>query len=305
MNNANILFLNSTDQNEIQTLEQEVKRKVKTVFGTVVYNTALKYKTDFINSVNAQTADDFNILIINDDVSTYELNTIKQNISYNTEIISKPRSMSIAETRVFLIEQAKCRGYDLLILGDFDDVFQENRISAIINHFHDDYGFYYNTLCTMDGTAVFKELPEICEDISDILQGNFLGLSTTALNLTKLENAFIHSLYECNIPIFDWYLYARLLLNGKRGLYVKETVTFYRIHENNIAGILTKNDVNIKKEILVKLNLYLLLKKYFPLIEKLYWQYYDLQNENYELYVNPRPKGFWWNNLQINNWEEK
>lgn len=285
--------------------KDKYKDDIKVIFGTVIYNAALKYKTDFIRSINGQTADNFEVLIINDDVSSYELDDIQEKLMYTTKIVQKSHEMSIAELRVFLIEQAKNKGCDLLILGDFDDTFHEKRISSILDHFCNNYGFYYNTLCTMDGIPVFKELPDICEDISYIQQGNFLGLSITALNMTEISEKFIHSLYECNIPIFDWYLYARLLLDGKKGVYVKEAITYYRIHENNIAGILEKNEVNIKKEIEIKINLYSLLKKYSPQIEKLYWRYLNLRNENYKQYINLKQKGFWWNNLQINNWEEK
>lgn len=286
-------------------MECQPQKNIKTLFGTVIYDAALKYKDEFINSINAQTTDSFELLIINDNVSVKEINSIKQKILCKTEIIQKPREMSIAELRVFLIEQAKKKNCQLLVLGDFDDTFQENRIASIQNHFCSKFEFYYNNLCTMDNVNVFKYLPETCEDISCILERNFLGLSTTALNLEKLSDSFIHSLYECDIPVFDWYLFLRLLLSGKKGLYIKSTATFYRIHENNIAGLLEKNEANLKKELQIKLKLYSLLSKYSPLIDQIYKKYTCIQTEAYISYINPNIKGFWWNNIQIYNREDK
>lgn len=287
-----------------QPQKNKNENNIKTMFGTVIYNAALKYKDDFINSINAQIADDFEVLIINDDVAVQEMNSIQQRILHKTKIVQKPNEMSIAELRVFLIEQAKKNGCQLLILGDFDDTFQENRISSIRNHFCMAYGFYYNNLCTMDRSNVFKWLPETCENVSCILEGNFLGLSTTALNLDAFSEDFINSLYECNIPIFDWYLFLRLLLYKKKGLYIKNTTTFYRIHENNIAGILKKDEISLKKELQLKLKLYSLLRKYSPQIETIYKKYKEIEKDNYESYINPNTKGFWWNNFQIYNKED-
>lgn len=272
---------------------------MRVVFGTVMYEAAWMYKDEFISSLNHQVNCEFDVVVINDDVCEEKTGELKRLSNRNIEIISKPYQMSIAELRVFLLSKCKSLGYDLLILGDFDDIFDEQRVGSTIKRYSEKYGFYYNPLFTLDKHSVFDKLPKTLNTYEDILEYNILGLSNTAINLNMIDNTFIESLKEGETSIFDWYLYTRLLINGLKGVLVEDTRTYYRIHENNIAGLEQRNEESIKKEIAVKREHYSLLKNYTPLLEKRYNQYAEVSEEDCLNYLNNQSMGYWWNKIHL------
>jgi len=271
---------------------------MKVLFGTVVYNSAWKYRQEFIDSLNAQADCEFDILVINDNVEKSEIKDLTEKATRKITVIHKPHPMSIAELRVFLLFTAKSMGYDLLILGDFDDVFSKNRVSCTIQQYSSDYAIYYNSLYTFQNQAVFHNLPDTLDGYTDILEYNVLGLSNTAINLNMLDINFIASLSEGNTIVFDWYLYSRLLLDGMKAKLVKKAITYYRIHENNIAGSATADEANILKEIEIKIKHYNLLKKYNPVFSKKSNQYKAILKNNYLQYLSRENNGYWWSKIK-------
>lgn len=272
---------------------------MRVAFGTVIYETAWVYKDEFISSLNHQVNCEFDLIIINDDLCEKKTDELEKLSNRNIKIISKPYQMSIAELRIFLLLKSKSLGYDLLILGDFDDIFDSKRVGAIIKKYSEKYGFYYNPLFTLDKHNVFDKLPPSLNTYKDILEYNILGLSNTAINLNMIDNTFIESLKEGNTSIFDWYLYTRLLLRGIRGVLVEEARTYYRIHENNIAGLEQRNEENIKKEIAVKREHYYLLKNYTALLEEKYKQYIGVTEDECLNHLNKQSMGYWWNKIHL------
>lgn len=268
------------------------------IFGTVVYQAAYQYCEEFIRSLNSQTTLNYKLLVINDDLSDKQTEQLKQNCNMECIVIQSPKGLSIAELRCYLIFKAKEMNGDLLILGDFDDTFAENRVSNIVQKYKEkeDVGFFFHQLKDFDGKEVFLELPQEINDYKMILEYNFLGLSNTAINLKTLEYDFIQSLCEYKGKIFDWYLYTRLLLQGNVGQLVLDTYTYYRIHDNNIAGI---NQVDYIYERDIKIEHYKMLMRYQPIFYEMCTEYERININNYKEFIQADKRGFWWNNLQI------
>ena len=271
---------------------------MKILFGSVVYQAAEKYLDDFFSSIDKQIMKDFSVLLLDDDMDLRMLRKRLLQYSFHVDVIHVQGKTPV-QLRIELIRKAKQEGADLLVLGDCDDFFSNSRVVDITNTYvnYPEYIFFYNELKNEDGMKVMPELPKYVNNFKEIGEYNFLGLSNTALNINNISFEFIDSLEEYYFNIFDWYLFSRLLLDGKCGKKVERCSTIYRLHENNIAGIQGLNNKNIKREIEIKKKHYESLRKNNIYYEEKYEQY---QKENYSV-LKRKSKYYWWNLLKSMN----
>lgn len=280
---------------------------MKVVFGTVVYKAALKFKEEFIQTINQQDTLAFDVFILNDNLEEEEVSCLVQEINREVVSIKGKENSSVPELRIQLIEECKKLGYDLLVLGDFDDTISENRISSVISNFDSEYTFFYNELYYMNtNTKFFNSLPNTIQDITPILECNFLGLSNTAINLRNLDMDLITTLKFKQTQTFDWMLYSVLLLQGHKGKKIFCGYTNYRIYDQNIAGETKVTRENLLKEVSLKTEHYYMLKD----LDIRYYDLYDFYNniqssfEEYlleDLSLSPNIEGYWWGNLNQRN----
>ncbi len=274
--------------------------RLHTFFGSVIYPGAFRFFQEFIGNINAQSAGNFGILLLNDGVAKEKLKNQIVAVKSRCEIIPCAGTWTPPQLRVYLMEEAKARGADILVVGDADDLFSADRVACVEKAFMEEPAadFVYNDLYLFDKNCPIFHLPDEVDDIHMIKDYNFLGMSNTAIRISALSQRFIHSLYECDSPAFDWYLHARLLLAGHKGVKAKGAYTRYRIHENNYAGIPAGNRGStenvayrqaVQKEIEVKKKQYRLLKQYDPLFEQLYRSY-----EQGWVMDTPGPCRGWW-----------
>lgn len=265
-------------------------------FGTVVYTEALEYFDEFIDSVNSQSDNKFDLIIVNDNINENTLLKHLNNIKVNYKVLNYYGNKTPADLRVELLKFAKKTGYNLLIFGDSDDIFNENRVKEIKEIYlnNKDFTFFYNNLLLFDKSKALKEFPLVTDSINDIIQYNYLGLSNTAINLSGISIEFIDSLYGCTSFVFDWYLFSRIVCNCGKGKYVEKAITYYRIHENNFAGV--SNRKQLDREFEVKKTHYELMskynRKYAILLQKLLKINFD------KIKVN-EAVSYWWNNIKL------
>lgn len=277
---------------------------MRVALGTVVYQAAWPYKEEFIQSVNGQTEQDFEVLIINDGIDEKEIEGFKSALQKKVTVVEAGKNSSISEIRKTLLTEAKRADIGLLVLSDFDDVFDRNRVEKSVLAVENDVCIYYNNLKTFDGNVVFQHLPTQVKHYKDILEHNFLGLSNTALKMDLIDMDFIQELKEVKTNVFDWYLFSRLLVEGKRGKLVEGSYTYYRIVGNNIAGLTSQNSDAYKKELKIKKEHYKLLSDRGNLFKELYEVYQDLSPEQLlekkeGSYLNHYLKGYWWELIKI------
>lgn len=265
---------------------------MKVFFGTVVYKSAFKYINEFLLSLNSQVYKDFDLLIINDNVSSIDLNYALDNYYGDYEIVHYCSQLTPVQLRIKLLQEAKNRNAELLIMGDFDDLFSANRIEKIVNcaNVNNDYTFYYNTILSFDNKPVMPELPIITNNINNVADYNYLGLSNTAIRMNELPTDFINSLEECKQMIFDWYLFTRLIIEGMKGLYVPEAFTLYRFHENNLVGLQENSPENIQREVKVKTEHYRSLKDKSTIMRRRF----DVYNNNLFKVKKVSSLSYWW-----------
>lgn len=265
-------------------------------FGTVVYPSALGYLNEFICSLNEQTYKDFDLIIVNDHVEYSVLKGYLDNLNVKYSIVSPREKRTPADLRVDLIKQSKLKGYELLVIGDIDDLFDKSRILEIVKSYNNDksFSFYYNELLLFDRTKALGDFPKNTDKIDDILQYNYLGLSNNSINLKSLTLDFIDSLYGCTSFVFDWYLFSRILCAGGRGLFVEQSITLYRIYDNNFAGV--SSEEQFKKELEVKTKHYELMSKYNSIYSNLLDELSKVDIEE----IQPNNSlSYWWNNIKL------
>ncbi|MEA4848931.1 MAG: glycosyltransferase [Clostridiaceae bacterium] len=280
-------------------------------FGTVTYKESFKYCLEFTESINKQDCKDFDVILLNDNLDKEELEKISASLRKNVLIRNGKRNCTPSGLRVQLIKYAKENGYDLLVLGDFDDTFSHNRVSRIALAYEEKYSFYYNDIYTFDKQRkFFSSLSQYTKNISDIIEHNYLGLSNTALNLKNIDVELIDKLNVRSVSVFDWFMYSILLKGGHIGKKIEDCKTYYRIHENNIAGESQNTIEGIKKEINVKIDHYSQLRSIDTQFNKLldYYKRLKLKIDNDKIdilnYVDS-DNGYWWGRINSNKMREE
>ncbi|GAU77772.1 N-acetylneuraminate synthase family protein [Fusibacter sp. 3D3] len=278
---------------------------MKIVFGSVIYKQKIEYINAFIQSLNDQDYDTFDVLLLNDDLQLEEIEYICQGIKKNVILEEFCKDLKPYELRQELIKLSYIKGYDLLIMGDFDDAFSRNRVSAILEGYDEECGFFYNKLVILGSDEpYFSFFQKETNSINDILNGNYLGLSNCAINLNLLNDKILKDISKCNTSIFDWALFSVLLLSSLRGKYIENTHTLYRFHSNNIIGSLVgQNQKMIEKEIDIKIIHYEILKRIEPDFIRYFHYYMNLKelikNRPERLfYFLKDDKNKWWNKLE-------
>lgn len=264
---------------------------MKVAFGTVIYKQAKCFFKDLMACVANQTDIDFDVLIVNDNYSKVELEDL--NITADIFLDLEPKHCSVAQTRIEMIKAAKAAGYDLLVVADADDTFVNTRIEEYKKAYELDksYAFYYNELVTENGSTVLESMPEFVESVKAISQSNFIGMGTTAINLALLSEEYIDSLSDGDCPVFDWYVFSRLLMDVGAGKLVRNAATIYRIHDNNTVG----TSHNVQQEYQVKLTHYFNLAKRYPYFKHLYDELKDLDINKID--TSQSHNGYWWSNI--------
>lgn len=234
---------------------------MRVTFGMVIYNEASEYLLDAIDSINKQLFDGFDVMLVNDNCQEELILQIQSKLKKKYQIVKGIYSQP-SDLRIQLILEAKNRGVDLLVIGDCDDLFSNNRIQEVVEQYEEKYTFFYNELKDFKSNAIMGKLPITVDSFLNILDYNFLGMSNTALNLKLLTNEFIESLKEFRGNIFDWYLFSRILCDRGKGKIIKDTYTFYRIYSENLVGIPDLEEKNAINELNVKLTHYAIMSKF-------------------------------------------
>ena len=211
-------------------------KECKTLLMTVVYPGVEMYLDDYFSSVCIQSNHNFDLLIIADNCEVCEVPKIPGKVLklYNSE------DKSLSLIRFEGIRYAIENNYDNLIFSDCDDYFSDNRIDQTINVLNS-YDFISNEIClvnedkTLINTNYMSDIltKYTFDSYNDIIDFNIFGLSNTGFKLELFNGLPIPD----EILAADWWIFTLLLLNGAKGKFVKEAITFYRQTNNNLVGM--------------------------------------------------------------------
>ena len=164
---------------------------MKVAFLTTIFPMQKKYLIDFFNSLEKQTYRYFDIIVVNDGYDDF--NEIKKNYLM-LNIIELKYSNTPAKNREYGINYVVDNNYDILIFGDSDDYFQENRIEVSLKYLKNQ-DIVVNDLSLFNDKGVYcrkyisnriKNKTKINFDF--IKDKNIFGLTNTALNVKILKN---------------------------------------------------------------------------------------------------------------------
>ena len=212
-----------------------------TAFLTTVFPQNEKFLKSFFNSLSAQTYKHFDLVIVNDNFKNLDF---YKDLYSNLNIIDINSSNTPAKNREVGINYCIEQNYEVLVFGDSDDYFKDNRIEKLLE-FLIKADVVVNDLSLFDDNGVYeknylsnrlKNLDII--DLKFIKDKNIFGMSNTAINLKKLTKVF----FDDKIIAVDWYFFKRLLEKGLKAIFTNETITYYRQHEKNTIGLSIKKN---------------------------------------------------------------
>ena len=223
---------------------------MRVAFGTVVYPAALGYQNEYVSSINSQIGQEFDVLLVNDGLSAAQRAKIESSLAHHVAWVLPNRQMTIPELRVELLRKAGDFGYDVVVLGDFDDTFSPRRIVSMVNYLSDEFAFCYHNL-DVGGSPLFNALPVVTSSVESILDSNYLGFGNTAIRPQALPQGLFDELADAP-AVFDWYFYSLLLLSSVKGCLVPGSLTNYRQHDANTVGAQRATRAEVEKEVAVK-----------------------------------------------------
>ncbi|WP_419766212.1 MAG: glycosyltransferase family A protein [Arcobacter sp.] len=234
----------------------------KVAFLTTIFPTDISYIEDFFDSLQKQTYKNFDIIVVNDNYKNFE--KIKQSYS-KLSIIELKYTNCISKNREYGINYCIKKQYDIIIFGDIDDLFHNNRVEVSINLLGNN-DIVINDLSLFNFHGIYEEnyisnrlLNQSTINYDFIKTKNIFGLSNTAISLKGVDKIFIPK----KIIAVDWYIFSLLIINGAKTIFTNDTTTYYRQYDNNLIGLKELSINDLKKGIEVKIIHYEYLLKIF------------------------------------------
>ena len=213
----------------------------KVAFLTTVFPKNEKFLKTFFNSLSAQTYKNFDLVIVNDDFKNLDF---YKDLYSNLNIVNINSSNTPAKNREVGINFCIDQNYEILVFGDSDDYFTENRIEKSLELLKKS-DVIINDLSLFDENGVYekkylsnrlKNLDII--DFEFIKDKNIFGMSNTAIKLKNIKKVSFNS----TIVAVDWFFFKTILKKKHRAIFTNETETFYRQYKNNTIGLHVKNN---------------------------------------------------------------
>ncbi len=273
-------------------------------FLTTIFPMSKVYLYDFFDSLIKQTYKEFDIVVVNDGYDNF--GEIKE--KYNDlNIIELMYSNTPAKNREHGINYIIDNNYDILIFGDSDDYFSNNRVEKSIELLTI-YDIVVNDLSLFNSNSLYsdkyisnriKNSTEI--NLEFVKDKNIFGMSNTAIKVKILNKVS----FDKDIIAVDWHLFTILLLEGCKAVFTNKIETFYRQYSNNTIGIGTITSESISRGLSVKLKHYELLKEKDIQFEKLYNDTVDFQrlieNDKYIERIKQinNKNALWWEDIRF------
>lgn len=240
-----------------------VTAKNNTVVISTVYPEVEPYLCRYLDSLEAQSSNKFELLIANDGFIGLEEMLSKRELQWRILEVNK----TVSENRRDLINKAIEYGYSKIIFSDSDDELSFNRVD-ILSSLLDSYVVVVNDLDIIDSSNQLIEKKYLSNrfingesiNITKLQSGNMMGLTNTAATANALKGCI--ALQRGEALAFDWYLWSTVLLNANEAVFTNKTTTKYRTYSNNVAGLPQAiNNRNVCKGLKVKYEYYKLMSE--------------------------------------------
>jgi len=205
-------------------------------FLTTIFPMEGQFLIDFFDSLSGQTYDNFDVIVVNDGYDNfYDVKMKYQNLS----IIELPYSATPAKNREYGINYCIDNKYDILVFGDSDDYFSNNRITKSVELLSS-HDIVVNDLTTFDKTGILHDKyisnrveNNLIINYSFIKDKNIFGMTNTAINLNILDKVK----FDDSLVAVDWFMFKDLLKLGHKAIFTNEIISYYRQYFDNTIGL--------------------------------------------------------------------
>lgn len=219
---------------------------------TIVYPGCEPYLARFFRSVQAQDFKHFDLLILNDGFKNLQQFTGE----IGSQIDEVPVSGTIAEIRMHGLQILTNRPEGKVVFADADDYISSDRIRKA-DAALDQYDIYVNDLTTVidDGQILTKNYlqnrlgDEFQIDWEFILDKNVIGLGNTSVRKSALRKLLI----PLDTIAVDWMIFTDMLLRGATAIFISDSESFYRQHDQNTAGLKNLSAEKIRRALRVQI----------------------------------------------------
>lgn len=210
---------------------------MKSVLVTYIYPEAIKFISDFVQSINTQTGSNFKLVIFNDGIADAEI--YFKALQYDFQLVNLDASNAGTVRAMSLEYLAAQSGIDKIVFQDIDDKLSDNRMQVALDAL-DSFQLVCNDLSIFDD---FGATPSIWEqrlgdafnfDAQFISNKNIVGLGNSAVQNSLLRQHFKHS---DSVIAYDWFLFYQWMKQAScTGVFTTQCQTLYRQHQSNIGG---------------------------------------------------------------------
>ena len=272
---------------------------------TFTYPLIEPYFEDFLKSCETQTNKEFDIIIVNDGLTSLQ-SMIDCHPSLNVSI--KDYKGTISENRIYGLNLAKQKEYKYVILADSDDFFSANRVQKT-KDLLSKYEIVANEfdLVNINGEELVTNYIShrlksgIIIGFEFIKEKNVIGFSNSAFRAELIPEKL--SIPQ-DVAVVDWFFYTLLLHAGHKAVFSNEMITYYRQYSDNMIGINNETLDNYKKKLALKAMHYRYLSSSFTEFEELAKKYSKEKNltdiqVSTLLQNNKITYPLWWENIKI------
>jgi glycosyltransferase involved in cell wall biosynthesis len=224
-------------------------------------NPGLLLKT--VESVLKQSYEHWNLLIINDGTGL-DLHHVLREYTGRFEVISLPEKIGI--TKIFDLAIDKLTGQVGMILGA-DDLLEENFLQGMSKAWISSpkVALIHPKVITIDeesriksgfvdhfkhyiAPTNFKRILRGRMLLYSLLNGNWMYFTSSTFRVSKLKTYRFKSEFQVAM---DWELALRMALAGEVFGYSKESVFFYRRHQNSFSMLKESSSMRLREEVKV------------------------------------------------------
>ena len=218
----------------------------KVIVSGVLHPGNIVYFSDFINNLNIQTFNHFDLLIINEGIEESLLNV---KFKKGTIIFKKSKWMDPKKNRDQMFKSLRKLKYDVNILTDLDDLMSNDRVyESVISIVKNKSDICYNDLVPFTNQQKisindrFWSYREDFKNQKPNIKHNVFGLGNTAIS-SRIVGLDIK--VSDNV-VYDWEYFLKVYSLSKYKISKSNGYTFYR-QINNTLGIPELGQKNIDK----------------------------------------------------------
>ncbi len=259
--------------------------KFKTLLVSSFFKKNKKYLSNFVNSINDQSDQDFDILLTLDKSNyDYFLKKLKKR---NRKINILKERLPIKLNKFNILKKIKNLKYQNIILQDSDDICDRDRVK-ITKDLLKKNNFIVGDLI-IDKKKIFSKYFKNNQklNISNLLNGNIAGFGNTAFKKKIITESRLKKIRMMpnNLKAIDWNIWLVFFYNLKKIIFSSDIQIYYSTSRSSLTSLSRVNLKKFKENIEVNyetfLNASFIHKKYLSRFNYILENYINCDKKNF------------------------